>query len=406
MNRERFARIQELCDAARAMDDAGRRTAYLDEACGEDVELRAEVESLLVTRDVEDPFSEGRLEHAREALEDAVDRAAEHGGAGDLGTTSGWMPETIGPYRILRRLGEGGMGIVYEAEQDSPRRRVALKVMQPLLATDERARRFRHEAEVLGRLQHPGIAQIHEAGTFELGRGAQPYFAMELVEGVDLVTYVTRRDLDVRARLELLASVCDAVQHAHERGVIHRDLKPDNVFVDARGQVKVLDFGVARAAETSTMLSTLVTEEGQLLGTLAYMSPEQLSGVPDAVSPQSDVYALGALAFELCAGRLPHDVAGLPFSVAITVISQKDAQAGRGEQPYFAMELVDGVDLDIFANEKGQAELNERHAHIVELRLFGSLTIAETAAEIGVSPATVKSDWNLAKAWLARELVG
>ncbi|MEZ6019170.1 MAG: serine/threonine-protein kinase [Planctomycetota bacterium] len=190
----------------------------------------------------------------------------------------------------------------------------------------ERLRRFRLEAELLGRLQHPGIAQIFEAGLYhEAGRGEQPYFAMELVDGVDIATYCTREGLTVEQRLELLAKVCAAVQHAHDRGIIHRDLKPDNVLVLAGGQPKVLDFGVARASNAGQVLSTVCTEEGALVGTLAYMAPEQLYGEPEQVTPAVDVFALGVLAFELLSGRLPHPIEGLPISAAIARLSSAQA---------------------------------------------------------------------------------
>src|SRR5262249_39724326 len=151
---------------------------------------------------------------------------------------------------------------VYEAEQDNPRRAVALKVIRNGLAAPGLVKRFTHEAQILGRLHHPGIAQIHEAGLTEEG---QPYFAMELIQGMILDRYVRSHSLTVNARLELLAKVCDAVQHAHDKGVIHRDLKPGNILVDEMGQPKVLDFGVARATDADLQMTTGRTEIGQLI---------------------------------------------------------------------------------------------------------------------------------------------
>ena len=148
------------------------------------------------------------------------------------------LPASIGRYRIIRLLGEGGMGAVYEAEQDQPRRSVALKVIKAAWASPEILRRFEQESQALGRLQHPGIAQIYEAGSADTGFGRQPYFAMELIHGEPLVEYANEHELNTRQRLELMIQVCDAVHHAHQRGIIHRDLKPGNILVDETGQPK------------------------------------------------------------------------------------------------------------------------------------------------------------------------
>ena len=180
------------------------------------------------------------------------------------------MPAFIGRYRILRRHGEGGMGTVYEAEQDNPRRTVALKVIRPGLVSPELVKRFSHEAQILARLQHSGIAQVYEAG---MGEDGQPFFAMEFIRGMPLDEYARSRGLDAAARLELLARVCDAVQHAHEKGVIHRDLKPGNILVDETGQPKVLDFGVAHVTAADLLTTASRTQAGQLLGTLELHEP-------------------------------------------------------------------------------------------------------------------------------------
>src|SRR5262249_9808230 len=184
---------------------------------------------------------------------------------------------SIARYRVVRVLGEGGMGTVYEAEQDNPRRTVALKVIRAGLTSDILLKRFAREADILGRLRHPGIAQVYDAGVAESG---QPYFIMELIAGAPLDQYARDRALDAGGRLELAARVCDAVQHAPSRGVIHRDLKPANILVEPLGQPKVLDFGVARAADVGLTAGGGRTEAGQLVGTLSYMSPEQASGDP------------------------------------------------------------------------------------------------------------------------------
>lgn len=215
-------------------------------------------------------------------------------------------PVTIGHYRILRLLGEGGMGSVYLAEQENPHRIVALKVIKPGFVNAELLRRFEQEAQALGRLHRPGIVQIFEAGTADGGLGPQPYFAMELIEGRSLLEFTEERHLNSRTRLKLMAKVCDAVSHAHQRGLIHRDLKPGNILVDEAGQPKILDFGVARVTDSDAE-ATRQTDMGQLIGTLAYMSPEQVLGDPQQLDIRSDVYALGVITYELLAGKLPYD---------------------------------------------------------------------------------------------------
>lgn len=217
------------------------------------------------------------------------------------------LPERIGRYRIIRLLGEGGMGAVYEAEQDRPRRRVALKVIKTAWATPEIIRRFEREFQLLGRLHHPGIAQIYEAGTANTGIGFQPFFAMEIIHGKSLVEYAQVRHLDTRQRLALMIQVCEAIQHAHQHGIIHRDLKPANIMVDENGHPKILDFGLARVTDSDAQASRQ-TDVGQLLGTLAYMSPEQVLADPLALDTRSDVYALGVILYELLAGKLPYQL--------------------------------------------------------------------------------------------------
>jgi WD40 repeat protein/predicted Ser/Thr protein kinase len=225
-------------------------------------------------------------------------------------------PPAIARYRVVRVLGEGGMGTVYEAEQDNPRRAVALKVIRPGLVSPELLRRFAREAQILGLLHHPGIAQIYEAAVAEDG---QPFFAMEFIRGVPLDEYARRHGLDAAARLELVARVCDAVQHAHEQGFVHRDLKPSNILVDEAGQPRVLDFGVARGVGEGLRDATAHTQTGQLIGTPNYMSPEQVAADP-TLDRRSDVYTLGVILFELLAGRLPYAVGDLTPMEAMRLI--------------------------------------------------------------------------------------
>jgi tetratricopeptide (TPR) repeat protein len=230
------------------------------------------------------------------------------------------------------------MGAVYLAEQENPRRTVALKVIRPGSVSRELLRRFEHEAQVLGRLQHPGIAQIHEAGTADLGGGPQPFFAMELIRGAPLLQFAKEQRLGTRQRLELMARICDAVEHAHQNAVIHRDLKPGNILVDPTvpgGQPKILDFGVARATDVDLQTATLRTDVGQLVGTVPYMSPEQATGDPDLLDTRSDVYALGVICYELLAGRLPYDLRRKVIAEAVLVIRHEDPARLSSINPVF-----------------------------------------------------------------------
>ncbi|MBX3354134.1 MAG: serine/threonine protein kinase [Phycisphaeraceae bacterium] len=241
-------------------------------------------------------------------------------------------PPWIGDYRIEGTLGAGGMGVVYLAEQQSPKRTVALKVIRGASGASA-VRRFHREGELLGRLQHPNIALIHEAGLAREHEGddvvrgpLRPYFAMELVRGEPIAEHVRRNDLDARVRVALMVKVCDAIDHAHSRGVIHRDLKSANILVDEHGEPKVLDFGIARALDRDHA-ATVETAAGEVIGTLPYMSPEQVSGQGREVGVHSDVYALGVVLFEVLTGRRPIDLAGRSLPEAVRLIT--DAEPTR-----------------------------------------------------------------------------
>jgi tetratricopeptide (TPR) repeat protein/predicted Ser/Thr protein kinase len=239
------------------------------------------------------------------------------------GAPRGELPRAIGPFTILEELGRGGMGVVYRARQSAPSRVVALKVMRPGLISRAAAARFDREAQVLGMLRHPGIGQIYQAGSAPIDGVGEPvpFFAMELVEGETLTAHAERRQLSARDRLALLAETARAVHHAHAKGVIHRDLKPSNVLVDEHGRIKVLDFGIARLADRDGPGATL-SETGQLIGTLAYMSPEQVSGAVSDLDTRSDVFALGVIAYELLSGRLPHAVEGRSVVDSLRTIAE------------------------------------------------------------------------------------
>ncbi|MEL7474309.1 MAG: serine/threonine-protein kinase, partial [Planctomycetota bacterium] len=268
-----------------------RREALLDEIDDEHVRRR-------LVRLMNIAASATRAGPMANAAIDARRRAIDEGQHAPSDSPS----SSIAGYTIERLLGEGGMGSVFLATQERPARRVALKLVKAGFGSERALRRFELEAETLGRLRHPGIAQIHEAGLHE----GRPFFAMEFVDGSTLTEYADRQGLGTRERLRLIAQVAAAVQHAHQQGVIHRDLKPANILVTEietdRGrasQPKVLDFGVAKVTESDILATTMQTDIGQLVGTIPYMSPEQAGGDPAALDTRSDIYALGVVAFEL-----------------------------------------------------------------------------------------------------------
>jgi len=296
---------RELFDRAVPLDPEARRR-LLDEANSHSPEACAEVESLLAFHDADGAFLD------RPALSSAEPPAEA-------------VPDRLGRYTVLRVLGTGGMGVVYEATQESPRRTVAVKVIRPSLLSPALLKRFSHEAAALARLQHPGIAQVFDAGVLDDRGASRPFIAMELVRGRPLTQHA--RDLPLRSRLELFARVCDAVEHAHRRAVVHRDLKPGNILVDAEGNPKVLDFGVARLTDSDARVTTVSTSVGQIIGTLAYMSPEQAAADPTAVDERTDVYALGVILFELLTGRLPIDPGAAPVHEALRAIAADEPRS-------------------------------------------------------------------------------
>jgi len=260
-------------------------------------------------------------------------------------------------------IGEGGMGTVYEAEQDNPRRTVALKIVRPGLMSRSLLRRFEHEAQMLGRLQHHGIASIYDAGTDVTDEGEQPYFAMEFVNGPTITAFAAEHKLGTRQRLELLANVCDAVEHAHQKGVVHRDLKLGNILVEGNDapQPKVLDFGIARAIDSDIQTTTQQTDVGQLIGTIAYMSPEQLAGDSSQIDTRSDVYALGVIGYELLSGVPPFDVRGKTIPDAVRIISERDAAPlsifGRGFRGDIDTIIAKAMEKDRARRYQSAAEL-------------------------------------------------
>ncbi|HEX6852634.1 MAG TPA: protein kinase [Candidatus Polarisedimenticolaceae bacterium] len=277
------------------------------------------------------------------------------------------LPSAIGGYTIVGKLGEGGMGVVYEAEQNEPRRRVALKVVRGGPFVDELSvKMFRREVETLARLKHPNIAAIYEAGRTDEG---QHYFAMELVQGERLDDFLERggkastREV-IEGRLRLFRKICDAVHYAHQRGVIHRDLKPSNmVVVEAAApgsdpEIKILDFGLARITDADVR-QTMATEIGVIKGTLPYMSPEQAKGDPDAIDVRTDVYALGVILYQMLAGALPYDTRSPSLVEAVRVICEEPPRPLRAA--WSGIRRVD-PDLQTIVDKALEKDAERRYA--------------------------------------------
>lgn len=240
------------------------------------------------------------------------------------------FPAKIGQYTIKRQIASGGMGTVYEALQENPRRPAAVKVIKRNMASQETLLRFQREAQALALLRHPGIAQIYEAGTYEDAGVSLPFFALEYIPNArTIIEYARTKGLDIRQKLELFRQVCEAVHYGHQRGIIHRDLKPSNILVDLEGRIRVIDFGVARAIDADQEQIENPTQVGQIVGTAQYMSPEQFEADPNGLDTRSDVYALGVILHELLAGQLPYAIeqSGI-FEIARIVREERPADLG------------------------------------------------------------------------------
>jgi len=355
MDAKRHNRVLEIFSAAFELR-ASERQRVLERECAGDRDLRAEVAAHLARYDAQSSFLEPP------ALGDGF--LLEPAALGDS-PDSRLSGQQIGKYHLQRILGSGGMGSVYEALQRSPRRTVAVKVMRPGLASSRALRRFEHEAQILARLRHPGIAQIYETGALESGpRGEveMPWFAMEYVpEARSITRYASEEGLGIVERIELFARVCDAVHYGHQRGIIHRDLKPDNILVDGDGDPKVIDFGVARATDADVQLSSLGTDVGQLVGTLQYMSPEQCGVDPHELDTRSDVYSLGLVLYELLCGALPYDLSRLAIHQAVAVIRET-----APPRPGTTDHRLRG-DLDTIAAKALEKERERRYGSAAEL---------------------------------------
>src|SRR5581483_11281667 len=337
MDAVRWEKIAQIYDLVCEQPLAARGT-FLAQICEGDENLRREVESLLR----QDVSQDGSLE-----------RIAEHA------RTAWSCPASIGRYRVFRLIGEGGMGAVYEAEQDHPRRTVAVKVLKSVFAAPGVQQRFAQESEVLGRLQHPNIARIYEAGSAPTDLGPQPYFAMEFIRGLSLLEYASQNRLGIPQRVQLMIKVCEAVNYAHQCGVIHRDLKPSNILVDNVGEPKILDFGVARLVDSEINL-THQTNVGDLVGTLAYMSPEQLLADPLLLDTRSDVYSLGVVLYELLGERRPYEITR-QWTDAARVISEEEPL------PLSAVNRAFQGDLEIIVAKALEKDKSRRYASAADM---------------------------------------
>gem|GEM_PF-5728094 len=326
MNASDFVRVRRLFEAAMNLPDSQQR-AFVERFCVDDPVTRDEVLGLL--------DADREMDSTRKLLDE--------GGVKRSSVVE--IPEQIGPYRAVSVIATGGMGMVYEGIQASPRRRVAIKTLL-IGPRDERAlARFEAESEVLARLEHPAIARVYTAGTYGQRIGAEerelPYYVMEYVEGASSITdYVEKQKLSIRKRLQLFCQVCEAVDFAHKQGVIHRDLKPGNILVDKDGRPKVIDFGTARLVGEDA--GATVTRSGEILGTLNYMSPEQLSPTDDGPDARSDVYSLGCVLYELLTSKPAYSAKGRTFPEMVASVVTGTVQPPSHSDPSLsrALDLV------------------------------------------------------------------
>src|SRR5947209_726110 len=308
-------RAEEIFYSAQEIKTPEERKAFLDRACSGDAGLRAMVDHLLAAQSgAEKFFQEGTV--ARLPMAQLSQSLADTPGlAENVDVLEGKDDATgklIGPYKLLQKIGEGGCGVVYMAEQEKPvRRRVAFKIIKLGMDTKSVIARFEAERQALARMDHPNIARVLDGGAMETGR---PYFVMELVRGVKITEYCDHNNLPTPERIDLFMEVCRAVQHAHQKGIIHRDLKPTNILVtinDGEPVPKVIDFGIAKATQGRLTDKTLFTAFEQFIATPAYMSPEQAEMSELGIDTRSDIYSLGILLYELLTGSTPFDAKAL-----------------------------------------------------------------------------------------------
>ncbi|MFH2000570.1 MAG: serine/threonine-protein kinase [Planctomycetota bacterium] len=327
-------RVEELFHAALRLDRE-EQAAFLERECGGCDSIRDEVISLLSAfedkPEILNLFARtvwNRL--GQEKTEEFADPAS----------TKELPFDRIRGYRLVRKLGEGGMSVVYEAMQEKPSRKVALKLMKHVAYSKVAQARFENEGRMLAGLRHPGIAHVIETGTHTFEGGDIPFLVMEYIPDAQPITrYAHDADLSLKARVEKFIEVCDIVHHGHQKGIIHRDLKPANILIDDEGRVKVIDFGVARATHADVALTRTLTLTGQFIGTLSYMSPEQCCARPGDTDMRSDVYTLGVTLFELLCGRLPYDLGTIGWMEAAEKIRLEPPIRPASIQPGLGQDL-------------------------------------------------------------------
>jgi serine/threonine protein kinase/tetratricopeptide (TPR) repeat protein len=360
-----ISNVDQIYLAALEREAAEDRSAYLDDACAGNPELRRRVQRLLE--------AQHRVGSFLESPAPEICATVDHPLSERPGTV-------IGPYKLLQQIGEGGMGVVFMAEQNQPlQRTVALKIIKPGMDTRQVIARFEAERQAMAMMDHPNIAKVLDAGTTDSGR---PYFVMELVKGVPITKYCDEKHLPIRDRLQLFVQVCQAVQHAHQKGIIHRDIKPNNVLVaeyDHQTVPKVIDFGVAKATAQKLTERTMFTEFGQVLGTMEYMSPEQSKFNQLDIDTRSDIYSLGVLLYELLAGSTPFEGKRLheaAFDEMLRIIREEEPPkpstrlsatndlpsiaANRGSEPNTLSGLVRG-ELDWIVMKALDKDRNRRY---------------------------------------------
>lgn len=337
MATEFHLRVQQMLEEALRVPPE-QRSALIEQACSQDASLLREVRSLLPHYEQTCRYEPGR--EPEWFLPGTTTMRRAQAEAAEVGDEDPEPPFHVGEYRCDEVIGRGGMGTVYRAQHTSQRGTFALKLLQRESLSSESRWRFAFEAELLRRLQHPGLARILAASEVHTAHGTRPYLVMEYIRGESLIRYAEEKKLNVLQRLKLLARVCEPIEYAHHRGIIHRDLKPANILVDRSGRPRILDFGVARVEQLDPLPAD--EEPGGFIGTLRYASPEQKLGRNDELTPACDVYALGLIAHQLLTGRLPQ-IVQLKLQLDLNRICLEDrsrASAARQEEFRYLMHVI------------------------------------------------------------------